>query len=422
MSTKKIAGNPTMALASLIRPEQDRLLAMRAAEHDSFVMLDGRPMISSSPLIHRRHSHSKSLFDLLAAGVKNTGDRLSIVRISDAKIGVYYEEAGRHQSESDVISAYGDYISSIGCPARFARSWNDFTSLMLGTVATIVVGIEALLAARGRVDIDSRIVREVDLAMIEGLTPHITALRRFFDASASFGRNGLVVDRWEEAFSRGQRHLLGNALSPVIYINRFADAGELTYRDLVDALEEVYKIFDPIAHIRESYSEDIIGRWLRINVLNEGPTLIRPRSGVALRRVVDEIVYRAGTTGGGSPREIEVEWIEGVGTLFIRAQDDALSPFDVGTPARRLVTKTYGMENLNFIRDGRGRVSEIRVAVTERTDTHGSGAAGGGGQAALGSGSSDPRLAGAQTYTTGAAAGYATISAVSGMATSLFCL
>ncbi len=422
MNAKKVTGNPTMALASLIRPEQDRLIAMRAMDHDSFVLLEGRPMITRSPLIHNQYSHFKTVFDLIMADAGNAAERLSTVLLSDARTGVHFEEAWKDRSEADVITAYGNYVSSIGCPARFARSWNDFISLMLRTVATIVVGIEALLAARGGIDIDAGITRQADLSMIDTLAPHVTALRKFFDASVSFGRNELVVNRWEEAFSRGQRHLLGNALSPITYINRFADAGVLTYRNLVDALEEIYKIFDPIAHIRESYSADIVGRWLRIEMMNEKADLIRPERGVALRRVIDEIIYKAGTTGEDTPQGIEVEWIEGEKSLLIRTHGDAFSAFGEGMPARRFVTRTYGGERMRFVK-GRGqRISEIGIAVMDRMDIPGSGTADGGDSSIPILGSSNTQLAGARAYTTGAVAGYATVFAAQARVASSFCL
>lgn len=321
MSIAKITDNPTLALASLIRPHEDRLPVMRAKPHSSFAMVDGEG------------------------------------------IGVHFEKT--LQDEEDLVSAYGEYITSIDRPSRFARAWNDFASLLLRTAATIAVGLETIAAARGNQGIDARIERTTDLAILGMLSPYIKSLGSLFNVSNSFGRNRIVVERWEEAFSRGQRHQLGNALFFMTRINKHLDSGMLSYEDLIDTLEETHMLFDPITYMRESYAEDIAGRWLRIRMSDESHKPIMPRNKVALRRVLGELLYRAGTSANGSPEELEVEWMGEASALVFRSANGAFSPFDVDAPARNFVTNLYGKENIQFLGNGASHspISEIRIAV-----------------------------------------------------------
>ena len=92
MSMTRITNNPTMQLALLIRPHEDRLLSMRARSYDAYVMVDGQMMINPRPPLMSPNMARRSLFDVLALGVKNPGDSIRIVRLSDARIGVYFED------------------------------------------------------------------------------------------------------------------------------------------------------------------------------------------------------------------------------------------------------------------------------------------------------------------------------------------
>jgi len=369
--------NPTLALASLIRPEEDRLLAMRATSYDSFVLMDGKRTIVPRPPLMPSGKARHSLFDILASGVKQPGDSLKIVRLSESSIGVYFENPSF--SEVDVMEEYNAYVASIDCPSKYARAWRDFVSLMLQSVEAIAGGMEAVLSRKDGVDLDSRIYDLSELALISSLSPHATSLKKMFDITSAFYANPLMVGRWENAFIRGQKHHMGNALFLMVLMNQFLDSGMLTYRDAHDMVQGAAGVFNPLVHIREALNREDVGKWLNIQVVEGADADIRPLRRLALRRTVDEIFYRAGAEAEGVAQRIDVRWHEVEGVLSLGTDGEAFRSLRKGGPARKRLSEIYGDSGIQFIKErtdrDEDRISLIRISVEQRGD---SGSAGGG--------------------------------------------
>jgi hypothetical protein len=421
MKMNTITNNPTKQLAMLIRPEEDRLLAMRATEYDAFRLVDGIRLMDPRPPLRAHNSIRHSLFETLASGVKNPGDSIRIVRLSKARIGVYYEHSTR--CEEDLLEEYGNYIAGIECPSKYARAWRDFVALMLQSVETISVGLETVLGHSYTDDLDTRVEDADELAIISSLSPYSSSLRKMFDITSVFYANLLVTERWEKAFIRGQKHHMGNALFPIVLLNQFLDSGMLTYQDLHDMIQGTNDVFNPVVHIREALSREDIGRWLNIEIVEGAGAEIRPVRRLALRRTLDEIFYRAGTESEGKSQRLDVRWHAGEGVLSLWTDGDAFRSFRKDSPARKRLSEIYGNGGIQFIKErtdrAEDRISLIRVSVEQRD---GSDSGSGGGSVGTGSNSensieaSTAALAmqsGAEVYTTSLAATAAAMATVS---------
>lgn len=416
MSTKETKFNPTMALASLMTPHEDRLFAIRMASRGESFGIDGYSKALAP--FHWDVKQGSSLFNMLSAGVAETGDSLHIERVSQDRIRVQFENRG--EREEDLIDSYGAYVTSMICPTHFARTWNEFLSLMLGTVKVIGGGIAAVLDGKDDLDLDARIEGGPDVKAILGLSPHINALGKFFDVSNAFFRNQLMWRTWEQAFIRGHKHHLGNSLFFMTLLNQYIDSGEIKYGDLKAVHEDASSVLNPFIYMRESFSGDIVGQWVDIEAKGDARWDVGLAHGVRLRRVIDEIIYGAGTAANGSPMRIEVERAMSGSALAFRTDNGAFSPFNDGMPARLHLENLYGGENLQFINGSKtgtdSDLSEIRIIVS-REDGETSGGGGNGiGQGGILDGGTlaDEQSISAAEYV--GAASYATIAAAGGMA------
>ncbi len=424
MSTTSITNNPTMQLASLIKPHEDRLLAMRARSYDAYVMVDGQMMINPRPPLMSPNMATRGLFDVLAAGVGKPGDTLKIVRLSEARIGVYSVDGA--ESEEDLIESYGEYITAIECPSKFARAWRELASLIYDTANTIANRLETLLEQTDSSELEARIDRSSELAAIEALSSYVTSLRKLLSITGVFYGNSLMEGRFEMAFVRGQKHQIGNELFVMTLLNYLLDSTGITYQDIFDLLEDTRRVFNPIAHIEKAFNGEDVGKWLGISIKSGTDADIRPEDGPSFISVIDDILYRAGSEANGTPKRIDVRWHAEEGVLSLWTDGDAFRAFDAGSPARKRLADIYGGKRFQFIRErsesSPPRISTIRIAVEPKGSADGGD--GGGGTTAcsdfsnndVGGADSQGMETSAETYMMGTPVDYTTTAALATMA------
>ncbi len=122
-------------------------------------------------------------------------------------------------------------------------------------------------------------------------------------------RNDPLHRTWATAFVGGQRAKLANSMWAIQMLREQIDRGRAQQKHLTFAAQAIVALHDPLDHIRMSYvREDSIWPFVLIELPSEDK--LQAFNPIALREMVDRIVYAAGTAGAqrGRATSLWVYW------------------------------------------------------------------------------------------------------------------
>jgi hypothetical protein len=363
MSARKTTFDPYLTLAAQIGQNPEERVSFTTFEGDSFLLLGHRRLVDPRPPLRCMFGGRTGVLEALSSGVRDVGDVMRIVRLDPKTVAVQFLATQDHETE--LMGSYGSYVGSIKQPQHFAKAWGAFGSLILNVAMMIGGGIETVLEQRGNAPVDETISAD-DKALLLALSPHVHSLRKFFDVIRAFYINESVWGRWEEAFFRSQKHLMGHALQRMTLLSYFLEKTELSYSDLADILSCAYELFDPLVYLEKAYVHGNLSEaWIQFELEGEQTSPAIPVDALDLKQVIDEIIYWAGASATSAPQKVRVSMMGD--RLTFANETGAFQAFAEDSPSRKLCTRFYGKERISFSGNDEHAVTQISLSIAMQT-------------------------------------------------------
>lgn len=363
MPVGKTHFDPLLALAALIdHGTEERRAELHTSDSDSFLLLGNRrpidPRLPSRCMFEAR----PSLLKALSNTVPEVGDVMKVVRLDPSTVVLYF--TATQDQANEIITSYARYVESIVAPQRFVAAWNAFGALILSAVTMIAGGIENLLDEKNPNSLDEAIT-DSDRKHLEAFAPHVRSLRTFFDVVRAFYLNESMWGRWEEAFFRSQKHFMGNAFQRITLLNYFLQNTTLGYMDLADMVSCAYEVFAPYLYLNKAFVHGKLSPpWIEFELEGKAAKSAIPVDALELKRVIDEIIYRAGAAAEQKPQRIRVHVRDD--SVTFANEDGGFKAFAEGSASRAMCERIYGSSRMSFFGNEEQQVTTIALSIAPR--------------------------------------------------------
>ncbi|MFH1829877.1 MAG: hypothetical protein ABH871_03770 [Pseudomonadota bacterium] len=258
-------------------------------------------------------------------------------------------------------------VSAISDPNIYLSAWYAFMEDFFKRAGELIPQLELRLARE----------KEPDPVEEDPLIRHpkefirlLQMLRSALDMPNSTFRSSKVLrDSWEYQMVSGQIAKLNNA-NQLVTIPLDIEEGCLRYLDILYAINALYCLVDPIDHIRTVYEYGHTSEWLKTSVQGSVPERLTFQSGAVLRRVIDEIVHKAGAAvalHAQAPHEIAFQFEGNRMNVSDISERGAFAAFADGRPEREMLVSLAGQLSpggqVQFANNGALMISAIHITM-----------------------------------------------------------
>ena len=236
------------------------------------------------PISWRVHTGEDWLPFVKSASVHGT----EVTRLNDYSIRIFVGDD--YLGDVSTIDFFENQVRGIEFAPRYLAAWNAYLNAFLQKVGIVITRIEALLSKEKNEHIN-----------IKELIDARDNLMGFYEGTNAFLDHPLLVGTWEYHFVKTQISKLDNIMA----ISHALDDDTLNGNDrearegwLYNARRALSNVFEPFDHIQKSYAiEPLVKDWVEVQLPEKLPEELwngNVIDGIALRNVIDRIIYTAG--------------------------------------------------------------------------------------------------------------------------------
>lgn len=236
---------------------------------------------------------------------------IAVVRSDDFSLQLF--AGGGYLGSVNLVEAIAD-------ESAYASAWNRYLKFMLRR-AQETIGV-----------LDSAIAVGWENLLPDERGELVSSLARLAEAHAAGSAFNIGNDEhplektYSYVFGRAQLAKIGNAMMSAAVLIYALSHDDANAELMAEARNHLLTLLDPFDHLEKSFvSEPLVHPYLTIGLPANMPK-VKAENPIALRQMIDEIVYRAGMSGvAGKPNSISFNWDETLGRLSVEGSKGNMS-------------------------------------------------------------------------------------------------